>query len=784
MTIKDCIDIVDNIKPNQYTVKDKVMWLSFIDEIIINEVLKTHEGYDGRYDNFEGYTEEKLNVPLIVPSPYDRLYTAYLKMKIDGENGETARYNNSAALYNTYMLEYRKHYNKTHMPINSTGTGDIMPPKKTTIGLSDAEYENLKRDLTYILTEYFSDTVSHDKLYDVVMEYAQNNVEMLKGKDGGKGDKGDDGVDGVDGVGVQSVTQTYESTESGGENIVTITLSDGTMYNFRVRNGEQGETGANGTSPHIEVTKIEGGYNMRIIDAQGEKEFMVMDGIEGLDYLLNEVTTIQNCFPSEAFGIAEAEYDAGLEQGNCDNYGTFSDNTKRVRTTYIPIGEGIEGKYPETAEESFYVRLFDENKAFIGNGNVQANGTMTMASYSVAARVSYPITFDSIMNTAPNVKYAVVVFQNTAQTVYAPADVKMGFTIPTYKFVGKPLDEMFEAKKAKVEYTEEEIVFWYDIADGYKTKGFLKLPQNYSQSGKAVPLIVFVHGSADVRTIAINTMTGSYQEYYNYLRDCGYAIFDCFGWGDKYSPDGGGNTFGAPTNRDCYRSGIEYVCDTYNIDKRNIFVACKSLGGLQAFSMYYDPLMPINAVGMLAPELDIFKSKIGYNADVRRIIAQELGFTEDTNNVLDFESTPTTEFYDYIEENTDKWVGIFTIFNGLPIKNSYKSTYYRSTVSNRFAPTGEMVRTSLGRPLKIWCADDDINVSPATIQAVIASLNNAGYTAQYRSMGTGTGQHHAVDNDANAPQTTDVTTKLGIHYDSVPTAYYELAQWFDTWLTN
>ena len=193
MTIKDCIDIVDNIKPNQYTVKDKVMWLSFIEEIIINEVLKTHEGYDGRYDLFEGYSEDKLSVTLIVPSPYDRLYTAYLKMKIDEENGETARYNNSMVLYNTYMQEYRKHYNKTHMPLNNiNGRRNNAPAPKTNVGLSDAEYENLKKDLTFILTEFFSDTVSEDKLYDVVTKYTQNNTEMLKGKDGDTPKKGVD----------------------------------------------------------------------------------------------------------------------------------------------------------------------------------------------------------------------------------------------------------------------------------------------------------------------------------------------------------------------------------------------------------------------------------------------------------------------------------------------------------------------------------------------------------------------------------------------------------------
>lgn len=192
MTIKECIDNVDSIKPNQYTIKEKVMWLSFIEEIIINDVLKTHEGYDGRYDDFEGYTEDKLSVPLIVPSPYDRLYTAYLKMQIDNENGEMARYNNSAALYNAYMLEYKKHYNKTHMPLDTTGKREAKPSQKTQVGLSDAEYENIVKDLTFKLTEYFSDYVSPDKLYSIVNSYIQNNIELLKGKDGYTPKKGVD----------------------------------------------------------------------------------------------------------------------------------------------------------------------------------------------------------------------------------------------------------------------------------------------------------------------------------------------------------------------------------------------------------------------------------------------------------------------------------------------------------------------------------------------------------------------------------------------------------------
>lgn len=185
MTIKECIDIVDNLKPNQYTIKEKVMWLSFIEAIIINEVLKTHEGYDGRYDMFEGYSEDKISQALIVSAPYDRLYTAYLKMKIDEENGETTRYNNSAALYNTYMSEYKKYYNKTHMPIDVTKKAKANLPKPpSSSGLTDAEYENLKKDMTFILTEFFSNTLSDDKVAEVVNEFVQNNIQMLKGKNG------------------------------------------------------------------------------------------------------------------------------------------------------------------------------------------------------------------------------------------------------------------------------------------------------------------------------------------------------------------------------------------------------------------------------------------------------------------------------------------------------------------------------------------------------------------------------------------------------------------------
>ncbi|MEE0899238.1 MAG: hypothetical protein U0L88_16645, partial [Acutalibacteraceae bacterium] len=150
------------------------------------------------------YTEDKLSVPLIVASPYDRLYPAYLKMKIDGENGETPRYNNSVAEFNAYLMEFRRYYNKTHLPLSNSKKPT--PKSNPSSNVSDAMYEKVKRELYSLLSEDFANMISKDKLYDIVTEFARNNVEMLKGKDGMDGKDGKDGIDGKDGESISQGT--------------------------------------------------------------------------------------------------------------------------------------------------------------------------------------------------------------------------------------------------------------------------------------------------------------------------------------------------------------------------------------------------------------------------------------------------------------------------------------------------------------------------------------------------------------------------------------------------
>jgi hypothetical protein len=51
-------------------------------------------------------------------------------------------------------------------------------------------------------------------------------------------------------------------------------------------------------------------------------------------------------------------------------------------------------------------------------------------------------------------------------------------------------------------------------------------------------------------------------------------------------------------------------------------------------------------------------------------------------------------------------------------------------------------------------------------------------------MPEGTGGHASVDVSETALQTTNVTTKLGVYYESIPTAYYELSKYFDGFAFN
>lgn len=122
MTIMGVINHVDTVKPNGYSMTEKIKWLSDLDGVVKTEIIDTHEG--GESVTFNGYDEmTALTTKLLIPRPYDVVYISWLQAQIDYANGEYGKYNNSITIYNTDYSAFEKYYNRTHKPLSKKFTG-------------------------------------------------------------------------------------------------------------------------------------------------------------------------------------------------------------------------------------------------------------------------------------------------------------------------------------------------------------------------------------------------------------------------------------------------------------------------------------------------------------------------------------------------------------------------------------------------------------------------------------------------------------------------------------
>lgn len=119
MKIIEVIGRVDENKPNSYSTENKIEWLSKLDLIIENQILKTHEGKTT--EDFKGYNEEtNTQTELLAPAPYDSMYQYWLEAQIDLANGEYNKYNVSITLFNTEFQTFENYYNRNNMPISKS----------------------------------------------------------------------------------------------------------------------------------------------------------------------------------------------------------------------------------------------------------------------------------------------------------------------------------------------------------------------------------------------------------------------------------------------------------------------------------------------------------------------------------------------------------------------------------------------------------------------------------------------------------------------------------------
>lgn len=119
MKICEAIAQINSLKPNTYSDKQKIYWLSQLEAMVKVQVIDTHEG--GDRIPFDGFTEDTdTQTQLFMPAPFDMAYIYWLEAQIHYANEDIDMYNSAIMMFNTAFREYKDHYTKTH---TTKGTG-------------------------------------------------------------------------------------------------------------------------------------------------------------------------------------------------------------------------------------------------------------------------------------------------------------------------------------------------------------------------------------------------------------------------------------------------------------------------------------------------------------------------------------------------------------------------------------------------------------------------------------------------------------------------------------
>ena len=116
-TVKQVLEQVDAMLPNQYTTAEKRRWLLQAEGFVVREVHQPHAGGEETEVPPEDAGEDTV---LLVQPPYDELYRHYVEAQIHYANGETARYNNAAAQWNNAFLTYKDYCCRSAAPRRAT----------------------------------------------------------------------------------------------------------------------------------------------------------------------------------------------------------------------------------------------------------------------------------------------------------------------------------------------------------------------------------------------------------------------------------------------------------------------------------------------------------------------------------------------------------------------------------------------------------------------------------------------------------------------------------------
>ena len=365
-----------------------------------------------------------------------------------------------------------------------------------------------------------------------IVYFTDGNV--LSVKNGNTGATGNDGADGEDGVSIVDVSQTIISTEDGGTNKITVTLSDDKTFDFEVKNGSKGSDGEKGETGNSGVYIGEGdmpddcsvqinpnGTVLRVptktSDLENDNGYITKADIptdESYELIGQTPLTLENGGNIKLIADGEVSYSMTTPTvWNFDNADlTFNNVELSTDEGYYKFTVNAEGSYGFQHNVEFiisgleigknYKFVFDianrpDNAASrIWNGYIQAytgvkiTGTPMFTHYLKDGTVEFTATDTSVA-----VRYIVAVNKNTPYVGWIGAFNKMYLNYAdmsdelteTYSNSGTFVDvETFKSIPSGIVITTDPVVSVYRKAPTDKTLTQSDIPADAEITGKEI----------------------------------------------------------------------------------------------------------------------------------------------------------------------------------------------------------------------------------------------------------------------------------------------------------
>ena len=113
MKIIEAINQIDNLKPNTFGNRQKILWLSQLEAIVKRQVIDAHEG--GEKIPFDGFDETTdVNTVLMMEAPFDIAYIYWLEAQIHYAYEDIDMYNTAIMMFNSTFSEFKSDYKRHH----------------------------------------------------------------------------------------------------------------------------------------------------------------------------------------------------------------------------------------------------------------------------------------------------------------------------------------------------------------------------------------------------------------------------------------------------------------------------------------------------------------------------------------------------------------------------------------------------------------------------------------------------------------------------------------------